>query len=470
MSGYSDWLGRQPTNDSWPAWWQEGVEANYVLEMDAGVPLPPNPVEPELWVDWPETKHEQRQPHASHGEQDATAQSTSADLPAPTFPEPEDRGTAMLSDLGEVEYVEDLIRPGRIAVWAAEEGAGKSYAVGGELAVRVAVAGGSFAGTWPVLRTRPVLYLSEMHPDDDFAREEKVLASLGLERSALAGRYYRLNLMTAAGGRPALMVAEWRASITGWLRAHEALLLIIDTATGATQVDPWGREIQTVYAGLRTMLAEYPELAIVLLLHLKKPQGRGERRLSDVLGEWGRWCDVVVVQENEGSGLTRSRITVRKRVRRERRIVATKAGGLLVDPHDLDERAGTKVDLHAALEAVVATPGIGLAELGTKLGVSKDSAGRYARMLDEAGSVRVSRGGLGRPISVYPSEPGAAAPRTAAQGPCGGPAAVGTASDGSDRRTAARTHIGAAVPAAVDTAQPAVDEPGTPSENPRFWP
>ena len=108
---------------------------------------------------------------------------------------------------------------------AAEEGAGKSYAIGGELAVRVAVAGGSFAGTWPVLRTGPVLYASEMHADDDYGREAIVLASLELERSALVGRYYRLPLMTAAGGRPALTVPEWRAWVTGWLRDHGALLV-----------------------------------------------------------------------------------------------------------------------------------------------------------------------------------------------------------------------------------------------------
>jgi AAA domain len=173
------------------------------------------------------------------------------------FPEPEDRGTATLSALGDVEYVTDLIRPGRIVVVAAEEGAGKSYAVGGELAVRVAVAGGSFAGTWPVLRTGPVLYMSEMHADDDYGREATVLDSLGLERSALAGRYFRLPLMTAAGGRPALTVPEWRVWATQWTRDHAALLLIVDTATGATMVDPWGREIQAVYAALRVMLAEY---------------------------------------------------------------------------------------------------------------------------------------------------------------------------------------------------------------------
>ena len=38
--------------------------------------------------------------------------------PAP-FPEPEDRGTATLSALGGVEYVDDIIRPGRIVVVAA---------------------------------------------------------------------------------------------------------------------------------------------------------------------------------------------------------------------------------------------------------------------------------------------------------------------------------------------------------------
>jgi hypothetical protein len=136
---------------------------------------------------------------------------------ANAWPLPEDRGVAVLSDLGHTEYVEDLVRPGRIIVWAAEEGSGKSFAVDGELAIRIAVAGGSFAGTWPVAQTGPVLVLSEMHSDDDFLREQTVLASLGLERGALTDRYYRLPLMTAAGGKPALTVPEWRTWITDWL-------------------------------------------------------------------------------------------------------------------------------------------------------------------------------------------------------------------------------------------------------------
>jgi AAA domain len=318
------------------------------------------------------------------------------------FPEPEDRGTATLSTLGDVEYVADLIRPGRIVVCAAEEGAGKSYAIGGELAVRVAIAGGSFAGTWPVVRTGPVLYMSEMHADDDYDRESTVLASLELERSALAGRYFRLSLMTAAGGRPALTVPEWRAWVTSWCRDHAALLLIVDTATGATLVDPWGRAIQEVYAALRVMLGEYPELAIVLLLHLKKPQGRGERRLSDVLGEWGRWCDVVLLMEADG--LTRAKLTVRKRVRHERRIVVTKAGGLLVDPQDATT-TGPKVPADKVCAAVAANPGMTYAELGTALGVSKRTASNYvAALADRLDTVKgTAASGPGASVRVYPS-------------------------------------------------------------------
>jgi hypothetical protein len=314
------------------------------------------------------------------------------------WPQPEDRGAAVLSPLGDVEYVEDLIRPGRIVVVAAEEGAGKSYAITGELGIRVAVAGGSFAGTWPILRIGPVLVLSEMHTDDDYAREEAILAALDLGRADLTGRYYRLPLMRAAGGAPALTVAPWRSWVTGWLRDRGALVLIVDTATGATQVDPWGQAIQAVYASLRTMLDEYPELAIILVLHLKKPTGRGERRISDVLGEWGRWNDVTLLMEHDGS---RTKITSRKRIRHERRIAATKRDGLLVDPIDLDEAKGTKVAPDAVLAAIEAQPGMGYAELMAAIGVKKDTAIRYVRSLgDRVDAVATGPRGA---IRLYPT-------------------------------------------------------------------
>ena len=367
------------------------------------------------------------------------------DAPPLIWPEPEDRGSATPSLLGGVEYVEDLVRPGRIVVWAAEEGSGKSYAVDDELGIRVAVAGGSFAGTWKVLQTGPVVYLSEMHADDDFDRETTVLESLGVERSALTGRLYRLPLMTAAGGRPALTVPQWCTWMTGWLRDHEALLLIIDTATAASQVDPWGQEIQAVFSQLRRMQADYPALAIILVVHVKKPAGRGDRRISDVLGEWGRWCDVVVMQENDGANLERAKITARKRLRRERRIVAKKVGGLLIDPVDATAASGPKVPVAAVIAAVTAKQGLTLAELGQALGVSKDTANRYVQQLST--DLDTSPTGPRGAIRVFLT---AAPPQATAQGSTAVPAADISA----DRRTAARTYIGAAVRAAVPLRSP----------------
>lgn len=366
-----------------------------------------------------------------------------------TFPLPENRGEAVPSELAAEHYIEDLVRPGRLVVWAAEEGSGKSYAVAGELAIRVAATGGTFAGTWPVVQTGPVLVLSEMHPDDDYDREGVVLASLGRDRSALAGRYWRLSLMTAAGGRPALTVPEWRSWVVDWMRANGVILLVVDTATGATQVDPWGRAIQAVFADLRAMTTAYPELAVVLIVHVRKPSRPGDRALSDVLGEWGRWCDVVVVQENDGKSLTRAKLTSRKRVARERRILATKQGGLLIDAVDLAAEPTTKVAPARVLEVIAEHPeGLGYAELGAILDVSNDTAGRYVKALGDA--VDTFRVGPKREIRVILApEATAAPPHTSARTGAAVLAAVPEADEGADRRTAARTCIGAAVPRAA---------------------
>jgi hypothetical protein len=318
------------------------------------------------------------------------------------FLEPEDRGSATLSPLGDVEYVEDLIRPGRIVAVAAEEGTGKSYAMT-EAGIRLAVAGGAFAETWATLRTGGVLTLSEMHGDDDYGREDAVLAALGRTRADLTGCYYRLPLMQAAGGPPALTVPEWRVWITGWMRVRGVIVLIVDTATGATQVDPWGQAIQSVYAGLRAMVDDYPELAIVLCLHLKKPTGRGERRLSDVLGEWGRWNDVTIMLEGDGP---RTKITTHKRVKTPRRIVATKRDGLLVDPLDVTAGKAPKVPIDDVAASIVADPGLSVRALGLALNVSTTTAGKYARAAEEAGLAYRVELGNGRGFRLYPAEIG----------------------------------------------------------------
>jgi hypothetical protein len=199
-------------------------------------------------------------------------------------------------------------------------------------------------------------------------------------------------------------------------------------------VQPWGPDIQAVYRALRAMTESYPELAVLLLLHMRKPAGKakGGRSISDVLGEWGRWCDVVLMMENEGTAFERVLLTSRKRVVRQRRIVATKRDFLLVDPVDAETPAGPKVAQDAVLAAIVADPGLTYAELGTRLGVSKDTASRYVKGLGEL--VAVVGGGPRQSARVYPAEgwtadagvtDGAAAPQSTAHARAAVDAALG---------------------------------------------
>jgi hypothetical protein len=296
-----------------------------------------------------------------------------------SFPVPEDWGQAVASPLAEVEYVTDLVRPGRILLVAAVEGVGKSY-VRDELAIRLAHAGGSFAGTWPINQRGRVLVLSEMHHDDDIRYRDDVLKALELTRECLVGRYWHHDLATAANGESPLLAPDWRTWVTRWCREHEVIVLFVDTVTTATGgMDSWGQGMVKLFADLRAMLAELPTLGLVLNVHLSKPKGGHQQRdITAVLGDWAKWVDVVVLLEDAGAGTTK--LTTAKRVRRPRTILALRQRGLLVQPSFLGGEASShpKVAPEAFLAAVRATPGIDRKALATLLGVGTDSVHRYA--------------------------------------------------------------------------------------------
>lgn len=336
---------------------------------------------------WAPTAAELRREIARH--ERATTPSEQAEH---QFPPLEDRSTAVLSPQGGIEYVDDLVKPGRLTLVAGEESSGKSTAIR-EMGIRLACAGGEWAGTWKVLRTVPVAIGSEMHPDDDYAGEETTLASLGKTRADLAGNYFRFSLYDTAAGQPPLMVPAWRAYISSEVARLGIGVLIFDTGTTATNVDPWGEKMQEVIAALKGLMTENPTLAIIVLVHLKKPQGRGQRRISDVLGEWGRFVDVVILIDNDGASLTRVRISARKRVRHERTIIATKAGGLLIDPQELGDGPTPKVSPEAVVAAVVRRPGMTASQLAAELDVSRATAQEYARAAEQAGKIERREGG-----------------------------------------------------------------------------
>jgi len=308
------------------------------------------------------------------------------------FPPLEDRSTAVLSPQGGIEHVDDLVKPGRLTLVAGEESSGKSTAIR-EMGIRLACAGGEWAGTWKVQQRVSVAIGSEMHADDDYAGEETTLASLGKTRADLGGNYFRFSLYDTAAGQPPLMVPAWRAYISSEVARLGIGVLIFDTGTTATNVDPWGEKMQEVIAALKALMTENPALAIIVLVHLKKPQGRGQRRISDVLGEWGRFVDVVIMIDNDGTSLTRVRITARKRVRHQRTIIATKAGGLLIDPQELGDGPAPKVSPEAVVAAVARQPGMTPSQLAMELNVSRSTAQEYARAAEQANRIERREGG-----------------------------------------------------------------------------
>lgn len=315
--------------------------------------------------------------------------------PNMAWEEPEDRSTATLSALGAVQYVEDIVRPGRIVVIAAEEGTGKSFAFQGELALRLAVAGGQFAETWDVLQNGPVLIISEMPGDEDYAREELIMDSLGITRDELVGRYFRQDLNTAALGAQVLDSDAWRQNFIPWAKEHELIALFIDPATSATDADAWGKELRATFRQLRLIQKELPQLVIFLAVHLKKPSGRGgstTRGLHEVMGEYGRLNDVTILMQNDGANLDSLILTVRKRVQHQRRLRLTKRDGLLVDPQAIDDAPQPKVGLEQVREVIKENPGISYGDLGKALGVSRSTAGTYVEQLVQRGQVTIQAG------------------------------------------------------------------------------
>lgn len=307
---------------------------------------------------------------------------------------PQDRASATKSEYGDIEYVEDLIRPGRIITVAAEEGTGKTFAFQGELGIRLALGIGSFAETWPIRTSGPVLFLSEMPEDEDFDREEMILESLGHTRSDLAGKYYRQNLHTAAGGVPVLDSPEYIAELIDWINENGIIVLMLDTASNATDSEAWGAPMRQVMRNLRRVQASCPQLAILLVVHMKKPSGaRGApsiRGLDAVMGEWGRFNDVTVLMMNDGGDLTRVRLATRKRVRHQRHLILTKRGGLLVEPMDLETAAKPqkKVSDEGQLAIIEDRPGITILQFASSLGVTKNTAKNYSESLEKANLIR----------------------------------------------------------------------------------
>lgn len=257
----------------------------------------------------------------------------------------------------DVALVEDLVRPGSIVVLAAPEGLGKTR-MAQELAIRCAAGRGAVFGRYRVPRPIRVALIDEENGEAQLWREEEaVLAALDVSRAALDG-LWRVSFAGLHLARP---------DRQAWLRAqlHRARpeLVIIDTG-GAVVDDEWGPSLKDGIRFLRELIRDFG-CAFVILVHLTKPgrersPGAGGERihgsaLSDVMGQWTRHADVVLVASDLGAD--RVRLAVRKRITPSTVILA-KAGGLWNYVADADapvSRERTEDRVLAAIAAGAAT-------------------------------------------------------------------------------------------------------------------
>ncbi len=235
-------------------------------------------------------------------------------------------------------YIVGLIRPGKLVYLAAGEGVGKSY-VRKEAELRLAVGIGSLFGHYPIAGPVRVGTIDEENgPDEEWRREEELLPRLLLTRADLAGRYFRGSFLGLN-----LNAASAQAYIRRQVATFALDVLFLDT--GGSMVDEeYGPPLKGAVRFLRSLIREFPALAIVVCVHMVKPP-RGpniaapkRRALTDVMGQWTRQADVVAVMTDLGNDRIRWDLAKRRGVPKSAGIL-NYSDGLTRWMTDVDEAA-----------------------------------------------------------------------------------------------------------------------------------
>lgn len=285
--------------------------------------------------------------------------------------------------------VEGLIRPGTTVMLAGRYGAAKSWA-----SRQLALAAGSgqsyFLDRYAIARPLNVLVVDEDNgPDEEWRREESLLAHLGAKRADVA-RVRRVSLEGVL-----LDKESWQRWLRGQIRTHEIDLVILDPISemhGGKELreDP---EFRSLLAFLKRLKVDFPSTATVLVHHTRKPAASdrtAERSLDDVRGQWGQTPDVIALV----SPLAEQRSTweVHKRAPHSRLLLRQvpkgehgEGGLLLVSDAEASKSTASKTDdrILAALDAGART--LHEVELGT--GLSRSGAHKGMQRLARAGLI-----------------------------------------------------------------------------------
>ena len=223
-------------------------------------------------------------------------------VPISEIPEPANPDTFLVGN---------LIRPGTTFMLAGPPGAAKSWA-SRQLGLAASAGVPWFLDRYPIPRPLNVLVVDEDNgPDEEWRREEAVMAHLGLERPAMA-TYRRISLEGVQ-----LDQERWQRWLRGQIRLHEFDLVILDPISemhGGKELreDP---AFRSMLAFLKRLKVDFPQLAVVIVHHTRKRDPKaalGTATLEDVRGQWGQTPDVVAMLVPMGD--RRSKWEVHKRV------------------------------------------------------------------------------------------------------------------------------------------------------------
>lgn len=277
-----------------------------------------------------------------------------------------------------------FIRPGTTVMLTGPPGSSKSWAAR-QLAMAAAAGLEDFLGTYSIERPLNVLLLDEDNgPDEEWRRDETLLAHLQLDRSQL-GRLRRLSL-----GGVLLDQERWQQWLRGQIRMYEVDLVIADPISEMHS----GKELRDD-AGFRSMLSflkrlkvDFPQLATLLVHHTRKvmPGDKGsERGLDDVRGQWGQTPDVVALMWPLGG--QRVAWELHKRVPRSKLILEAGPTGPLAKVADETTSSSQRMETDNRVLAAMEAGAEQADEIVTATGLSRRGVYKVLKRLAEAGLV-----------------------------------------------------------------------------------
>jgi len=297
-----------------------------------------------------------------------------------SFPEPKRLDQIEYHPADDVWVVEEFLRPNTLNILAGPIGIGKTF-IRKELEHRAASGVGSLLGRYPIARPLRVLTIDEDNGEaEDARRDEVMLEELGLERGDLLTAY-RTSLINFR-----LDTAEGQA----WLRqqvAEKAIeLLLLDPVSEMYVAKEVREELLPTWHFLKRLLADFPDLTIVIFHHLRKAQpgqGTAPRGLEDLRGGlWGQVASAVAIMSPLGE--RRVKWEVHKRVPHSELILEQDVTGTFHVLHELAEsRASTDERVRAAIDAGAETAD----EVMAGTGIGKTAVYGALRRLREAGTV-----------------------------------------------------------------------------------